>query len=144
MGPLPLPEEEEIFLLNTTCGCCETWVVWSGLGISNKMADMIGCSLAEAWRWQGQRAKAGAGRHGVNLWRKTCSVWTWKWVGTRQGYAEGLILGEPFKCATYASMKKGRWTDDDDDYARTRHWNCWAWWLPLPATARPMHSDLRM
>jgi len=42
------------------------------LGISNEKAEMIGCPLAGALRWQ--RAEVGAGRPGVNVSGKTCSL----------------------------------------------------------------------
>jgi len=46
-----------------------TEVVWT-----SQMKRQIGCPLAEALKWQGQRAGTGAGRHGMSVSNKTCCL----------------------------------------------------------------------
>jgi len=68
----------------------------------NEKAEMIGCPLAEALRWQGQREEAGAGRHGGECVRRDLQSLNLKaeWAQDRTKW-KGLFWGNrPTRAST--------------------------------------------
>jgi hypothetical protein len=48
-----LTDEEEVIVI------VECVMYWGDLAILNEKTKIIGCPLADAWKWQGQRAEPG-------------------------------------------------------------------------------------
>jgi len=65
------------------------------LGISSGKAEMIGCSLVDVLRWQGQRAAACTKRLGTNVSARPARFEPQGRVVAGQDKVEGLISREP-------------------------------------------------